>query len=111
MIITFDLQNLNASSGDMFIVDNCKDLRVTRLDFKRYNRACDDLEKLQIMNDYVCKKWFKININEPQAEVVSFSDDDFKLLEFSSNDINYYIITEGKAYIANDENKTFKVIN
>ena len=56
MIITFDLQNLNASSGDMFIVDNCKDLRVTRLDFKRYNKACDDLEKLQKAIDNAGKR-------------------------------------------------------
>ena len=107
MIITFDLQNLNASSGDMFIVDNCKNLRITRLVFEKYNKAYDNFEKLSIMNDYVCKKWY---VKSNEQEVVPFSDDDFNLLEFSSNGMNYYIITEGKVYIANDENKTFKII-
>lgn len=108
MIITFDLQNLNASSGDVFIVDNCKDLRITRLEFKKYNKACDNLEKLSVMSDYICKKWFTINNSD---QPVTFSDDDFKLLEFYSNGLNYYMITEGKVYIANDENKTFKILN
>ena len=107
MIITFDLQNLNASSGDIFVVDNCKDLRITRLTFNKFNSACEIMEHLRTSNDYVCKEWTIPNNTDSPTP---FSDDDYNLLEFSSNGLNYYIITEGRVYIANDENKTFKVI-
>lgn len=104
MIITLKLKNTDASSGELLIIDNCRDLRITLINNEILSKEIDSkFEKLSLMQDYVCKKFY-LTVN---TEFKQYPN----LLEFNSNGKNYYIITEQTVYIANDFNKTIQVLN
>ena len=95
MIITFKLEGLIRSCGDEIIFDNCEELRLSKITDNNFN-----------YDDFNCitKKfsWDSANLD---------CKNDKYFLEFISNGNTIAVITQGTTYIANDENKTFKVIN
>lgn len=104
MIITFMLHNLseNKSFGDDCIIDNCTDLFITTLDTdKLIERVFSDYEKYYALPEFVCRKWVK-DISKGDVAV---------LLEFQSKGLSYFVITQGRVYIANDSNKTIRILN
>lgn len=112
MIITFDLRNCPHSRGEQFIVDNCVDLRIQNLDSqKKLDEAMINSEMLALMQGYVVKNWWNVEILSEENMEEELFDPTNNLLEFESNNKRYYVISGYTVYIANDQNKTIKVLN
>ena len=111
MIITFDLQNIDTKDEiDQFILDECSSLRVKYLtDEKKWNFAEKILDDVQRSGCGYVKKFYQLrgNAEHESSEFYRHAT----LLSFISKNDTYYVLFTEKCYIANDENKTFKVIN
>lgn len=111
MIITFITDGFSTINDDYSVTyDNCKEVRTKALQTpQEFKKAKKTLEDLQGQQGWRVKCWLM------PAGCTEYDGDELLkkafLISFESNGENYFILTATKTYIANDENKTFRVLN
>lgn len=110
MIITFVTEGYaTEDNAQTIIYDNCEEIRIKHLITEKLAKEASKIfSDLQLSNGWVVKRW--TSLKDAKYDETEYYKRLYQI-SFHSNGKEYFILTLTKVFIANDENKTFRVLN